>query len=253
MTSSGAAVDAASERGSRVGLLLCDRLDPDIAATVGDYTELFPGRFAPLGVELTAFDLTAGTFPTEADLAELDGWMISGSRRSVYEDEGWIRDLEALTRRLVEERRPLIGICFGHQMVAQALGGTVAAAEVGWGVGGRRFTVVDSAPWMDGGDAFTLLMSHQDQVTRLPDDAEVLATAEYCPVGAYRIGDHAFCVQGHPEWVPELSRILMGRRRDRIGAERVDEALATLDGHLDQDRVAGWIADFYAPPGGASR
>lgn len=229
----------------RVGLLLCDRLDDEIVASVGDYTDLFPRRFAPLGVELSMFDLTAGAFPGQEDLDRLDGWMISGSRRSVYEDEPWIRDLEALTRRLVEELRPLVGVCFGHQMVARALGGTVEAASVGWGVGGRRFDVVDRAPWMDDVDAFTLLMSHQDQVTRLPDGAELLATAEYCPVGAYRIGDHVFCVQGHPEWVPELSRILMARRRDRIGAERVDAALATLDEPLDQDRVASWIADFY--------
>ena len=230
----------------RVALLLCDRLDDDIVASVGDYTALFPARFAPLGVELTVFDVTAGTLPGDEDLSSFDGWMISGSRRSVYEDEPWIRDLEALTRRLVEDRRPLVGICFGHQMVARALGGTVEAAPVGWGIGGRRFEVVDRAPWMDDGEAYTLLMSHQDQVTRLPDGAVLLATAEYCPVGAYRIGDHVFCVQGHPEWVPELSRILMGRRRDRIGAEQVDAALTTLEEPLDQDRVAGWISDFYA-------
>lgn len=231
----------------RVGLLLCDRLDPDVVAAVGgDYTTLFPDRFAPQGVELRVFDLTANEFPDDGALGDLDGWMISGSRRSVCEDEGWIRSLESLTGELVEAQRPLAGICFGHQMVARALGGAVEPAAVGWGVGGRRFDVVDAAPWMDDGPTFTLIMSHQDQVTRLPEQARLVATADYCPVGAYRIGDRVFCVQGHPEWVPELSRVLMARRRDRIGAERVDAALASLDGPLDQDRVAGWIAGFFA-------
>lgn len=230
----------------RVGLLLCDRLDRDVVAAVGgDYTELFPRRFAPLGLELSVFDLTAGELPDDAALDELDGWMISGSRRSVYEEEGWIRSLEGLTVELVRARRPVAGICFGHQMVARALGGEVAPAEVGWGVGGRRFDVVERAPWMDDGPDFTLLMSHQDQVTRLPEQAQLLATSDYCPVGAYRIDDRVFCVQGHPEWVPDLSRELMGRRRDRIGPDRVDAALATLGGPLDQDRVAGWIAGFF--------
>jgi GMP synthase-like glutamine amidotransferase len=88
-------------------------------------------------------------------------------------------------------------------------------------------------------------MSHRDQVTRLPERAEVLATTGYCPVGAYRIDDHVFCVQGHPEWVPELSRILMGRRRNAIGEAVVDAALATLDDPLDAALVVDWMADFF--------
>ena len=95
---------------------------------------------------------------------------------------------------------------------------------------------------------FTILMSHRDQVTRLPDGAELVATADYCPVGAYRLGTTLFCVQGHPEFVPGLSATLMELRRDRIGSEVVDAGLASLvppSPPLDQDLVAGWIAEFY--------
>ena len=91
-------------------------------------------------------------------------------------------------------------------------------------------------------------MSHRDQVTRLPDGAEVVATAAYCPVGAYRIDDHVFCVQGHPEFVPDLSRTLMERRRQVIGDDVVEAGLASLRPPaptLDQGRVAGWIAEFF--------
>jgi GMP synthase-like glutamine amidotransferase len=97
--------------------------------------------------------------------------------------------------------------------------------------------------------SFDLLMSHRDQVTRLPEGAEVVATATYCPVGAYRIGDHVFCVQGHPEWVPELSRILMGKRREVIGDEVVDAALESLQEPPDSEAVVAWVAEFFRRQG----
>ena len=98
---------------------------------------------------------------------------------------------------------------------------------------------------MDAVDQMRLLMSHRDQVTRLPEGAELVATADYCPVGAYRIGDRVFCVQGHPEFVPELSRILMERRRAVIGEDVVEDGLASLDGPIDGARTVAWMADFF--------
>lgn len=230
----------------RIGLLLCDHLDDDVAAQVGDYTELFPARFGPAGIELTVYEVTRGELPDRLD--HVDGWIVSGSRRSTYEDEQWIHDLEELVRRIVAERRRLVGICFGHQMTAQALGGLVEPAEVGWGVGIKAFDVVAPVPWMAPVDEFTILMSHRDQVTRLPDGAEVVASADYCPVGAYRIGDDVFCVQGHPEFVPELSRILLDQRRSAIGPEVADAALATLDDRLDSPQIVEWMAEFFRRP-----
>lgn len=226
-----------------VGLLLCDHLDADVAAQVGDYTELYPAVFGPAGVELVVHDITRGEFPERLD--DHDGWIVSGSRRSTYEDEEWIHRLEDLVRRLVDERHRLVGICFGHQMIAQALGGRVDPAEGGWGVGRKGFDVVAGADWMEPVTDLAMLMSHRDQVTRLPEGAEVIATSDYCPVGAYRIDDHVFCVQGHPEFIPELSRLLMDRRRHLIGDEIVDDALATLHEPTDGERVVRWMARFF--------
>jgi GMP synthase (glutamine-hydrolysing) len=230
----------------RVGLLLCDHLDPGPAAVAGDYTVLYPAAFGHHGLDIRVYEATTGELPS--DLDECEVWMTSGSRRSAYEDEGWIHDVADVIARLAAERRPHAGICFGHQLTALALGGDVQRADVGWGVGGRTFDVVDRAPWMDDVDRFTILMSHRDQVTRLPDGAELVATSAYCPVGAYRVEDHVFCVQGHPEFVPDLSATLMEMRREAIGTEVVDAGLASLAPPappLDQDRVAGWIAAFY--------
>lgn len=227
-----------------VGLLLCDHLDGDAAAVAGDYTELYPAVYGPVGLDLRIYDVTRGEFP--ASLDECRAWMVSGSRWSAYEDEPWIRQLGDLIVHLAEERRPQVGICFGHQLTALALGGDVGKADVGWGVGVRTFDVSAPAPWMDpDAERFSILMSHQDQVLRLPDGAELIASADYCPVGAYRVGDHVFCVQGHPEFVPGLSALLAAKRRAVIGDEVVDAALASLDEPLDHARVARWIADFY--------
>lgn len=232
-------------RADQVGLLLCDRLDPDVVAQVGDYTDLFPRAFAPAGVDLRTYDLTAGEFPDDLDAHR--GWVISGSRRSVDElDEPWIRELQDLTRELVVSGRRTFGICFGHQMVAQALGGRVERAQVGWGVGVRSFRVVDPAPSMDDDTAdYSMLMSHRDQVVELPDGAELVATSDYCPVAAYRMGDTVLCVQGHPEWTAELSRLLLGRRREAIGADVADAALASLEHPPDSARVIRWAAALF--------
>jgi GMP synthase-like glutamine amidotransferase len=274
-----------------VGLLLCDHLDPEPAAVAGDYPELYPAAFGAHGLDIRVYEATQGELPT--DLDECDAWMVSGSRHSAYDDDAWISELSELIATIVTQKRPLAGICFGHQLAALALGGEVTRADAGWGVGGRTFDVVNRAPWMgprnavlsatnaddnagrsdpgadhrpdrsahgaghddnraDGAssapDQFTILMSHRDQVTSLPVGAELIATADYCPVGAYRLGRKLFCVQGHPEFVPGLSATLMELRRDRIGSDVVDAGLASLEPPsppLDQDLVAGWIAEFY--------
>lgn len=229
-----------------VGLLLCDHLDAGPASVAGDYPDLFPRAFVHHGLDLRIYDATRGELPT--DLDECEAWMTSGSRRSAYDDVGWISDVRDLIAELARRRLPHAGICFGHQLTALALGGDVRRAEVGWGVGARTFEIVEHPPWIDDVDRFTILMSHRDQVTRLPEGATLVATAGYCPIGAYRVGDHVFCVQGHPEFVPSLSAQLMDARRDTIGADVVDagmESLLPSATPLDQDRVAGWIASFY--------
>ena len=225
------------------GLLLCDHLDPDVVAVTGDYTELYPAVFDPVGVDLRVYEVTAGELP--ASVEECDGWIVSGSRRSAYEDEGWIAALSDFIRAAAEQRRPQVGICFGHQLIARSLGGEVVKAEVGWGVGAKEFEVVATAPWMQPSPpSFRILMSHQDQVQALPAGAELIARADYCPVGAYRIDDHVFCVQGHPEFVPLLSRTLIGKRRPVLGDQVADDGLASLDEPLDHSLVARWIAAF---------
>ena len=238
----------------RVGLLQCGHINAQLAAVDGDYPQLFERLLAPHGVQLTTYDVTRDELPASPD--EQDGWLISGSAASVYDDREWIAPTEEVVRRLVEEAAPTVGVCFGHQLVAQALGGEVRKAAVGWGVGVRRYELVDGdEPWHEGavaGDEIGILAMHQDQVVRLPDGAERWLTAAYCPEAGFTIGDHLLTIQPHPEFTTTLTEGLLSTRRDRVGPEVTDVALASLDDPIDDAAVAAWMAAFLRRARGSS-
>jgi GMP synthase-like glutamine amidotransferase len=216
-----------------------------VAATEGDYPELFGRLLEPHGVELEVFHVDEGQLP--ASLDDCVGWVTSPSRSSVLGEEPWLPDALDLVRRAVDEERPFAGICFGHQMLGQALGGRVERAGAGWGVGAQRYEVVEARPWMDpapAGAAFTLIASHEDQVTELPPGATRLAGNDHCPNALFELGERAIGLQPHPEFTAAISGALVGARRDLIGEERADDALRSLDTPLDRDLVAGWIVRF---------
>lgn len=229
----------------RIGLLVCDHVLPEFRGVAGDYPDMFGRLFDRYpGVELVSYDLTAGQFPTSLD--ECDAWLTTGSKRSVYEDEPWIVGFAELVRRLAAEERPFVGICFGHQMLAHALGGKVGRSERGWGVGVKVVDVVGAEPWMGADDGpYAVLNSHADQVSELPPGAEVLGGNEHCPVSLMRVGERMLGIQGHPEFVAEYSATLMRARRGVIIPEEVvDAGLATLGTPADSERLADWIVRF---------
>lgn len=232
----------------RIGLLMVGHVDPKSQHIAGDYPELFGALLDGLGLELVRYDLDEGRFPDS--LRECDGWICSPSRMSAYDPVPWLADAEQLHRDVVAEEVPYVGVCFGHQLLAQALGGTVEKASYGWGVGVRELDVVATRPWMapSAGRSrrtVALIGSHQDQVTRLPDGAEPLFSADYCPNAGFAVGERAWTIQLHPEFVPDLADHLLAGRVELIGAERVSEARATLGRPLDRLVVAGWIAAFF--------
>lgn len=229
----------------RIGLVQCGHVHPDLVPEHGDYPELFADLLGPYGIELSTFDVDHGQFPGELD--DLDGWVISGSADSAYDDLPWIHQTEDLLRELVERRAPMVAVCFGHQLLAQAMGGTVAKSPDGWGAGVHAYELVgEPLPWMDPPPhgPLRLIASHQDQVTALPEGAVLLARTDHCPVAAYALGTSAFAIQPHPEFTAAVSRGLVERRRDRIGPEASDAALASLDESLDRDVLAAWMAGF---------
>jgi GMP synthase-like glutamine amidotransferase len=229
----------------KIGLLWCGHVAPAVAEREGDYPELFGRLLAPHGVELQVFAVDEGDGP--ASLDDCEGWLGSPSRSSVLGDEAWLPDALGLVRRIVEEERPFVGICFGHQLLGQAMGGRVERATAGWGVGAHRYELVATRPWMapppaDG--AVTLIASHEDQVVELPPGAELLARTDHCPHAMFTLGERALGIQPHPEFTAGISLGLVDGRRDLIGAERSDAAVASLTAGLDREVVASWIARF---------
>jgi GMP synthase-like glutamine amidotransferase len=233
-----------------IGLLMVGHVDPKSQHIGGDYPELFADILAPLGVELIRYDLDEGRFPT--DVKECEGWLCSPSRMSTYDDVPWLPDAEELLRQIVNTEVPYVGICFGHQLLAQAFGGTVERSSYGWGVGVRDYEVVKHQSWMTQAETapgrpghIALIGSHQDQVITLPSDAELLFTSEYCPNGGITLGERAWTIQVHPEFTPALADHLLAGRIELIGAERVAQARATLDRPLDRHLMAQWITQFF--------
>ena len=229
----------------KIGLLMMGHVDPRSVHIAGDYPELFGSLLEGQGIELVRYDLDEGRFPDDA--RSCAGWLSSPSRLSAYDPVPWLSDAEDLLREMIAVEAPFVGICFGHQLLAQALGGTVEKSQYGWGVGVREFDIVARRPWMGEGDeSIALIGSHQDQVTRLPDGAELLFRSEYCPYGGFAIGERAWTIQVHPEFVAPLADHLLAGRIELIGAQRVSEARATLSRRLDRHVVAGWIGEFFA-------
>lgn len=229
----------------RVGVLVCDEVAPQYLSIAGDYGDMFTEMMsvADPDADVARYDARHGVLPEHPD--ECDAWLCTGSSASVYDDEPWIADLSAFVRTVHAVRVPFVGICFGHQLIAHALGGRTERAATGWGVGALTMDVNQAAPWMTPAlPSVTLLYSHQDQVTELPPDGEILASAPHCPVAMLAVGDAVIGIQAHPEFGVAYVRALLEDRVDRIGEAHTAVALASLDEPTDERAVATWIAAF---------
>ena len=223
----------------KIGILETGGPPPPLAERFGTYPAML-GRLLGPGFDTDSFDVAAGALP--GDPCGRDGWLITGSPAGVYEPHPWIPPLEQFLRA-ARGKAKLVGICFGHQIMAQAFGGRVEKSERGWGIGLQRYDVVERAPWMDEVESFAIPVSHQDQVVDPPPGARVLAANGFSPFGllAYD-GEPSISFQGHPEWEPEFAQALIESRRDRM--PEPDSAIASLDAPNDRARVGEWLRRF---------
>lgn len=177
--------------------------------------------------------------------------LITGSPVGVYDDVSWIEPLKAWIRKTAQLAIPQVGICFGHQIMAEAFGGQAAKAPQGWGLGRHAYKVASQEDWMRSvasASFLNLAVSHQDQVLVAPIEARVLAHSDFTPFAAL-VYDHApaLSFQGHPEFCRQFSTALIrSRRGTRFPEALADAALESLELPLDGDLVAQWIGGFYA-------
>ena len=214
-------------------------------APVPGYADLFRDLFAPYpNLNLEFIQIRNNEFPD--DINKWDAFLITGSPAGAYDDFEWIAPLEELIRSIVRAGKPLVGICFGHQIIAQALGGKVVKSDKGWGIGVRDVALHDEGPPIasKNNTSLSLIYFHQDQVIEPPQGATVFAGDDFCPIAGYTIGDSVLTFQGHPEFTPELAEAIMQFRVKSIDVKVADEARTTLGRPHDGMAVADAIVNF---------
>ncbi len=237
----------------KLGILETGLPPADLAETFGDYPAMFR---ALLGEDLRTetFHVSTGALPARVDACQ--AWLITGSAAGVYDDLPWIAPLTDFLR-LARGRAPLVGVCFGHQIMAQAFGGQVIKSPKGWGVGLQRYEVTRAAPWMDTtpppAAAIAIPASHQDQVVVAPPGVTVSLASDFTPYAGLTYDDGlAISFQGHPEFDPAYAAALVeARRGSRYTDEQADAAIASLAEPNDRLRVAGWMRAFLTKASGA--
>ncbi|MEH6580543.1 MAG: GMP synthase [Halioglobus sp.] len=229
----------------KLGILKTDAVRPEWVPQFGEYPDMFAAllKRADPALEFSVYDVEEGQYPDAID--EVDAYLITGSKSSVYDDKPWIAPLMDFVRELDARKIKTVGICFGHQLIAQALGGKTEKSDKGWGVGLHSHTFNRLPAWHDGKDEeLKILVSHQDQVVKTADGSVVLAGSDFCENAVCQIGDHILTFQGHPEFVPEYSREIMDLRRKMIGEPTYSAGVSSLAGNQEGDRVARWVVNF---------
>ncbi len=223
----------------RIGILQTGLVPDGLSPAMGDYPDMFVRLLAGHGFSFAAYRVVEGQFP--ADVTTCDGWLITGSRHGVYEDHAFIPPLEDFIRAAFAARVPVVGICFGHQIVAQAMGGRVERHAEGWAVGATDYRF--------GEDTLTLNAWHRDQVTVVPPGASVIASNDFCVNAALLYDDRALTVQAHPEFQPDFVDALMKTRgRGVVPDDLMAKAAARLTAPLQDRCMAGRIAAFFKQP-----
>ncbi len=225
----------------KVGLLICDEVRAEYQSEFGDYPAMFQALFSDY--EFEHYQVNKGEFPE--NVMDCEVYMATGSSRSTYEDLAWIQQTKAFIRAIYEANRFFIGFCFGHQLLADALGGKVEKAATGWCVGVHEFEIIHRKHWMQPAKSeVNFLMMCQDQVMELPPNTIRLAGSKDCPNAILQVGERMLSIQAHPEFTKAYDQVLMESRAERIGIEKVTKGIASLEKSLDTQLFRAWVAAF---------
>ncbi|MBB3059857.1 glutamine amidotransferase-related protein [Microbulbifer rhizosphaerae] len=229
----------------KIGVLKTDDVRKELVGEFGEYPEMFAEllRAQDPDLEFVTYEVQRGHYPEDID--EVDAYLITGSKAGVYEDKPWIPPLMDFVRKLRDAKKPTIGICFGHQLIAHALGGKTRKSDKGWGIGVHSYEMQETPSWMsEPQDSFSLLVTHQDQVEELPPGAKVLASSDFCPYAMVQVDEHMLTFQAHPEFTKPYSKSLMELRREVFGDETVEKGKTSLQNDIHESAVARWMIEF---------
>ncbi len=225
-----------------------DDLDPPLGQRYSRVAAMFEHLFAQAGYQgrVDTFSARHGQYP--ASFETYDAVLLTGSRADAFSDEPWVVALRERVTRLLQDQHKLLGVCFGHQLIAHCLGAPVQRAPQGWRVGRQTYDWLGDSEHLGlapGEPArMALLASHQDQVLALPPGATLLATQPDCPVAAYALGDQVFCIQPHPEFTPEMSAFLLDKRRALLGEPLYERSMGSLSAPHDGLALARFMIRF---------
>lgn len=222
----------------KIGILQCGHAREKIAEKYGDYTDMFQRLLSGNGFEYLTHDVVDMDFPTS--IHDADGWLLTGSKHGVYEDHAFIKPLETFIQDAYKQRIPLVGICFGHQIIAQAMGGKVVKFDGGWSIGPKQYDFADHGP-------LSLNAWHQDQVIRCPADAKTVASNAFCENAALIYGDLIYTVQPHPEFSNETFSdfVKLLRPTGNYPTDLMDAALSKSDTPISDAELAKQISNFF--------
>ena len=219
-----------------IGILQCGHFPTADGYPERTYTDLYASLLAGRGLSFRTWSVVDMDFPADVDAAE--GWLITGSKHGAYEDLHFIPPLEDFIRRAYDAHVPQVGICFGHQILAKALGGRVEKFAQGWSVGRQVYEIE--------GEVLPLIAWHQDQVVEKPEAAEVLCSTDFCRYAALAYGRRALSMQPHPEFDEEATRLLLETRATgNVPEPMIETATKSLGEPLARDRAADRIARFF--------
>ncbi len=220
----------------KIGILQTGESPEQIRDRHGDYNDLFMKLLDGRGFEFATYKALFSELP--GDIQDADGWLITGSKFGVYEDHDWIPPLEDFVRQAYRAAVPIIGVCFGHQILAQALGGKVEKYSGGWSVGATDYKT-------SVGQTDRVIAWHQDQVVQLPEGAEVVGSSDFCRYAMLVYGDRALSVQPHPEFTPGFADDLLAARRHVLPVEVAEMAEAASNENLTSGSFADRFEEFF--------
>ena len=229
----------------KLGILVCDHINEKLQEQFISYPRMFDSLFSQIDgdFEVSYYFVIDNQFPE--NISECDAYMTSGSQFGANDDLPWIKNLIKFIQDLYHANKCFIGICFGHQLIAKALGGKVDKSNKGWGVGVHSSQIINKPAWMtEGIDNVDLIVSHQDQISQLPDDSKILSRNDFCPFSMIQVGDSFIGLQGHPEFTHQYSDCLMEIRKDRIPSDIISKGKLSLKMKTNSKEITQSLINF---------